>query len=160
MRRRLTRLLMTLALVTIPTLGLPASALAASSGCASTSYTVNFAIKFNGSVDSTGWTRESLSNYCWNDPNPSPQGAGPLTGQTGTYSYGGATSVTKSWSNHSLLFNQYDYSYQLNYTFRKLTCDFHLDTEIWIDGANGNAAGKVNGAYTSGTCSGWSIVVT
>jgi hypothetical protein len=137
---------------------LPSVALAASSGCASTSLRLNFDVKFNGNVDSSGWTKESLS-YCWNDPNPSPQGAGPLSGQSATYSYGGATSVFKSWNNHGLLFNAYDYCYEVRYTFRKLTCDFHVNTEIWIDGANGNAAGKWN-LYTSGTCTGWSIVLT
>jgi hypothetical protein len=159
MRRRLTNLVLTLALVAIPAVAVPSSVFAASTGCATATYTVNFAIKFNGSVDSTGFGREKMS-YCWTDPNPRPKGAGPLAGQTATYSCPGCVSVNKSYDNHDQLFNVYDYSYQANFSFNKLTCQFHLNMEIWVDGAQGNAAGKVRDLYTAGTCTGWTIVVT
>ena len=141
---------------------LPATVLAATSGTRTVTFSVPFVIRSAIGADSNGNATETMK-YSWSDPNPSPQGTGPLANQTGSCTNpGGSTSITKTWDNHNLIFSTWDYSYQMNCTFNKsFGCAFHLNIEIQVDGNDGKAQGKVRDAYASGiACSGWGIYPT
>jgi hypothetical protein len=67
--------------------------------------------------------------------------------------------MTKHANNHNLLFNTYDRSIEEDFTFTKLSCNFNVIQEIWLDNDDGLAAAKYTSNTSGATCASWSIVI-